>query len=237
MLPEFKLSNLMYESVYRNEAISFNNMPVRFPKNRSEALVKLCPTGNRVLEIGFGAGEVLFNIRNKFKEIYGIEFSTVRCSKVQAAMKSYGTNIKCCQGNIESALDFPDGHFDVILWADVIEHVVDVWKAMAEISRLLAPVGKLITSTPNIAYFRRRIKLLKGKFPSTSGTEQGLVVRPGELFDGGHLHYFTFSSLEAVYKKFGINPELRLGFGRLGKLHNIYPSLLSGSACILGTKV
>lgn len=226
----------MYEYVYKDEVINLMELPIRFPRHRLDALVKLCPTGRRALEIGFGSGTVLFNIRNKFEEIYGIEFSAVRCTNVEAALQAYGINIKCFQGNIESSLDFPDGYFDVILWADVIEHVVDVWKAMAEVSRLLAPGGKLITSTPNIAYFRNRLKLLVGTFPSTSGADEGLTVRPGELFDGGHLHYFTFSSLEAIYLKFGINPELRLGFGRLGKFHNIYPSLLSGAVCIIGSK-
>ncbi|MGC2424879.1 MAG: class I SAM-dependent methyltransferase [Nitrospirota bacterium] len=227
----------MYDRVYLEEKIILVDFPARFPRHRNEALVRLCPAGKRVLEIGFGSGDVLYNLRGKFEELYGIEFSRVRCDKVQEAIEAKGIKCKCLTGNIENALDFPDGFFDVILWADVIEHVVDTWKAMEEIKRLLAPKGTLITTTPNVAELRRRTKLLAGIFPSTSGADEGLTVRDGELFDGGHVHYFTFSSLERLYLKYGMVPVEKIGFGRLGRIHNLYPQLLSGAICLVGRKI
>lgn len=230
------MKSTMYEDVYQDEILLLRDLPSRFPRNRWEALVYLAPEGRRVLEIGFGNGIVLYNLRDRFEEIYGVEFSRVRCSKLTTELHDKGVPADCVVGNVEEGLDFPDGFFDVILWADVIEHVVDLWKAMAEVCRLLAPGGTLVTTTPNIAEIRNRLKLLMGRFPSTSGRQEGLAVRPGELFDGGHLHYFTFSSLENLYLKYGILPESRLGIGRLGHLHNIYPPLLSGAVCLVGRK-
>jgi SAM-dependent methyltransferase len=225
-----------YDRAYLNETISFQDLPLRFPKTRPEALIKLAGTGQRVLEIGCGDGNVLYNLRGKFTEIYGLELSTVRANKVQKAALDANLDLKVSTGNLEEGLNFEPELFDVILWADVIEHVIDLWSAMAEIKRLLAPGGRLVTCTPNIAELRRRLTLLAGRFPATSGRDEGLKVRPGELFDGGHLHYFTFSSLGKLYRKYEIEPCQYLGFGSLGWFHNIYPPLLSGAVCMVGVK-
>ena len=226
-----------YDRVYTDNPVSFSQLPERFPQHRNEALIRLAGSGTRVLEIGCGDGNVLYNLRHQFDQLYGIEISPIRAAKSQHAAEQCGLNLHIGVGNIEEELDFPDGFFDVILWADVIEHVVDVWAAMAAIRRLLSDDrGKLVTCTPNVASWRHRLTLLGGRFPSTSGFDEGLQVRPGELFDGGHLHYFTFSSLAKLYRKYGIEPTESLGFGKLGKVHQLYPSLLSGAVCLAGTK-
>jgi SAM-dependent methyltransferase len=225
-----------YDQTYLKTSIQFSDFSSRFPRHRNEALVKLAGQGKRVLEIGCGYGNVLYNLRHNFSELYGLEISSVRAGHLQEAAKAEGLNCTIQTGNIETGLDFPDQFFDVIIWADVIEHVVDVWAAMAEINRLLTSQGRLVTATPNIAALRHRLTLLRGKFPATSGSNEGLEVRPGELFDGGHLHYFTFSSLANLYKKYQIEPSEVLGFGKLGYFHNLYPALLSGSVCMAGHK-
>ncbi|MGC1396748.1 MAG: class I SAM-dependent methyltransferase [Coleofasciculaceae cyanobacterium] len=234
-----KINNLIesYNAIYAQDEISFSDLPIRFPQSRSEVLVKLATSGHRVLEIGCGDGNVLYNLRDRFDELYGIELSTVRTEKVTKEAIDRGLKMNIVAGNIEEGLNFPDAFFDVILWADVIEHVVDLWSAMAEIKRLLAKDGRLVTCTPNIAELRRRLTLLAGRFPATSGTNEGLVVRDNELFDGGHLHYFTFSSLAKLYHKYSIDPVETLGFGSLGRFHNLYPPLLSGAVCLAGVKI
>lgn len=234
-----KINNLVesYNAIYSQDEISFSDLPIRYPQTRSEVLVKLGTSGHRVLEIGCGDGNVLYNLRDRFDELYGIELSTVRVEKVNKEASARGLKMNIITGNIEEGLNFPDAFFDVIIWADVIEHVVDLWSAMAEIKRLLANNGRLVTCTPNIAELRRRLTLLAGRFPSTSGTDEGLVVRENELFDGGHLHYFTFSSLAKLYRKYSIHPIEILGFGSLGRFHNFYPPLLSSAVCIAGVKI
>ena len=226
-----------YNAVYGDEKVDFFDLSHRFPRNRTEALVWLTPAAETVLEIGFGNGNAIYNLRNRAERLFGVEVSDKRCTKVQAKLEAAQINGKCMVGNIEEGLDFPNHYFDVIIWADVIEHVVDLWKAMGEINRLLKIGGSLVTITPNVAYIKRRWMLLMGKFPSTSGSDEGLGVRPGEMFDGGHLHYFTFSSLEKLYKKYGLRPKLCLGYGPLGKFHNFLPRLLSNSLGLVGEKV
>jgi len=50
------------------------------------------------------------------------------------------------------AMPLPDASFETVLCAEVLEHVPDPRKALAEIFRVLAPGGKLIITVPHLAY-------------------------------------------------------------------------------------
>ena len=115
---------------------------------------------------------------------------------------------------------------DRIISADTIEHIPDVYVAVAEMFRVLKPGGYLVINTPNIAFIKKRLLLLLGRFPSTSQANEG--IGSDILFDGGHLHYFTFRSLRILLEKAGFEMTKKIGYGKLGKIHDIYPSLLSG---------
>lgn len=45
-------------------------------------------------------------------------------------------------------IPFRDSSFDAVLAKDILEHLQRPWKTMAEISRVLAPGGRLLISTP-----------------------------------------------------------------------------------------
>lgn len=59
--------------------------------------------------------------------------------------------------------------FDVVLLIDVIEHLFDTDKAIAEIRKVLRKDGILVISTPNLSSFANRLLLLLGYQPL--GTE------------------------------------------------------------------
>ena len=114
---------------------------------------------------------------------------------------------------------------DQIVSADTIEHIPDVFAAAQEMHRVLKPGGRLLINTPNIAFLKKRALLLVGRFPSTSQPNEGLGS--DILFDGGHLHYFTYRSLRLVFERAGFKCVKKIGFGQLGRLHDVYPELLS----------
>lgn len=229
----------IYDKVYASEKEGLPPLRRdRWPRNRWEAMVYAFPArAGRVLEIGCGNGVILYNIADRVEELTGTEISERRCKIARSNLAGIDKPVEILTGNIEQGLDRPAGWYDTILWADVIEHVVDVFQAMKEVSRLLASGGTLITSTPNIAYVRYRLNLLSGRFPSMAAGKEGFDVRPGEMYDGGHLHYFTIGTLKTLYRRHGIRPVRTVGFGRrLGRLRNLWPSLLSGSAFVVGIK-
>ena len=55
-----------YNSIYDNEIIDLKDIRVNWPRNREEALIKWAGSGKRLLEIGFGPGHVLYNLRTRF---------------------------------------------------------------------------------------------------------------------------------------------------------------------------
>ena len=67
---------------------------------------------------------------------------------------------------------------------------------------MLVPGGLLLVLVPNIRHYFRMYELfVRGHFPRTSGDPEGI--------DGGHLHYFTFSDLQAMLQSAGFT-DVRL---------------------------
>lgn len=228
-----------YDGRFLNQSYELNEILIdKWPKERETACVKWIPMGNSLLEIGFGNGNLLYTLSKKYRSVYGVEISENRIGPMKLAFEKKETkNVKLMTANVEKCLPFEDEKFDCVVWLDVIEHVVDFHSAMKEINRVLKPGGFIITSTPNIAELRRRIKLLFGKFPSTACEKnEGFDLSMKEPYDRGHLHYFTLSGMKLLYKIHGFKFCKSYGFGNLGKIHNIYPPLLCGTVFAVGEK-
>ncbi|MGD9896404.1 MAG: class I SAM-dependent methyltransferase [Candidatus Methylacidiphilaceae bacterium] len=68
-------------------------------------------------------------------------------------------------GDLNCATDFPDGAFDLVLAAEVIEHLENPRAVAREWFRLLRPKGTLLVTTPNNESWRSLAALLvKGHF-------------------------------------------------------------------------
>jgi SAM-dependent methyltransferase len=67
--------------------------------------------------------------------------------------------------NVETdRLPYPDGHFDVVLFCEVLEHLTnDPLPALIEIRRVLKPGGRLVLTTPNAACANNVLKVVQGK--------------------------------------------------------------------------
>ncbi|KKO20381.1 MAG: two-component response regulator [Candidatus Brocadia fulgida] len=126
-----------------------------------------------------------------------------------------GINVSACDINLEP-LPYPDNSFDCITLIAVIEHLIDPYHSLKEITRVLKTGGTLIIGTPNVASFSNRIKLLLGKRPRTS-FDAG--------WDGGHLLYFTPKELELLLTQHRFKIASRQATGNLQLLRKLFFNL------------
>lgn len=105
----------------------------------------------RLLDIGCGCGDALFFFQEKGFECHGIEID----SRAVAFCREKDLNVK--QYTTLDRLEYPDNHFDVIILAQVIEHIGSSDNLFREIKRILRPNGKVYITTPNFSSYIRRI--------------------------------------------------------------------------------
>lgn len=224
-----------YDSFYSADATRARHadvVPQGWPRNRVESIVRLPLQGESILDVGCGDGLLLYQFRHRFKRLVGLEYSAQRLEAARQQMQGLPFEGLC--GSAEAMPQLASDSIDAIVSADVIEHIPDVYPAADEMFRVLRPGGVLAINTPNIAFIKKRLRLLAGRFPSTSQPNEGLGS--DVLFDGGHLHYFTYRSLSLVLERSGFVVEQRQGFGPLGRLHNTWPTLLSVGVQLVARK-
>jgi 2-polyprenyl-3-methyl-5-hydroxy-6-metoxy-1,4-benzoquinol methylase len=146
------------------------------PNNSWSNLYRYVPRGSRVLDVGCATGNFGAALQElKDCTVVGVDLneSDVReaATKISAA---YVLDIT--DDGISERL----GTFDVVVFADVLEHLVDARAAMRAVHSLLNEGGVVLYSIPNMGHLSVRLDLLEGLFPYT---ELGLLDRT-------HLHFY-----------------------------------------------
>jgi len=165
-------------------------------------IVSLIPVNphQKILEIGAGTGNTLVHIKenNIAGEVMGVELMKIPGSNQDNALID-----KFQIANIENEDILADEeYFDVILCADVLEHLIDPWSAVDRISRYLKKGGLMVISIPNLREWKTLFKVVfKGEFNYQTG---------GGIMDQTHLRFFckkniasmlTTDHLEPLYSK------------------------------------
>jgi 2-polyprenyl-3-methyl-5-hydroxy-6-metoxy-1,4-benzoquinol methylase len=99
-------------------------------------------------------------------------------------------------------LDWKDGFggekFDCIVFADVLEHLLDPMKVLSEARKCLTPFGSIVISLPNIRHVSALYSIFfVGTFPQ----------RDRGIFDRTHLRWFTLRDAEALVADAGLKVE------------------------------
>ncbi len=102
-----------------------------------------------VLDCGCGAGQYVQALLDRGVDARGIEFDCVKVARFAREHPEWASNVRT--GDIE-AMEFPDEVFDVVLLNEVLEHVTDERRALAEIHRVLRTGGVLVVFSPNRLY-------------------------------------------------------------------------------------
>lgn len=139
-----------------------------------------------ILELGCSEGFTTEAAKRKFKSSvsYGVELSTQASEKAKSRIdKVYNVNLE--------DFDFPfeNESIDLIICADVLEHLNDIWKVLNETNRILSSDGFLIASLPNISHITVLLKIIFNKFKYE---ESGIL-------DKSHLRFFTKYTIENIF--------------------------------------
>lgn len=160
-------------------------------QNAATKIIHLVGTNKRVLEFGCATGNMSRILHEQFKcDIIGVEIvpeaadiAREFCSKV------FVGNIE--ELNFEKELE--PKTFDVIIFADVLEHLKDPFNILKKVIIFLKDDGFVLASIPNIAHASIIMELIKGNFR----------YKPLGLLDDAHLRFFTKHSIYELFEKGG----------------------------------
>ncbi|HET8636858.1 MAG TPA: class I SAM-dependent methyltransferase [Acidobacteriaceae bacterium] len=153
-------------------------------------LSRLVGRGRRVLELGCGYGVITRQLASAQDCIVtGVE----RDAESAATARPWLDRLVV--GDLEgtSWVEETQAPFQVILAADVIEHLRDPLDLLQQLHGLLEQEGRLILSVPNIGHAGVIAELLCGRFDYT----------PTGILDETHLRFFTWRSLERLLNAAG----------------------------------
>ncbi len=102
----------------------------------------------KILDAGCGRGFYLHAISlYKFpQEIHGVDTNSIYLAKARELCKDKRVRLK---KNSIYDIKYPSNFFDFIICSEVLEHLDDDRKALAELKRILKPNGSLIITVPN----------------------------------------------------------------------------------------
>lgn len=98
----------------------------------------------RLLDLGCGGGDFLWEMKKRGFEVYGVDHSFQAC---KLARERLGENI--FNAELEKC-HFPNDYFDVVTLWHVLEHLPNPNITLREIYRILKKDGVLVSETPNI---------------------------------------------------------------------------------------
>jgi len=171
-----------------------------FANARLDVLPLLPEHIDKVLEIGAANGATLAHIKGQWPSARTVAVEPFPV----AAAKARGCVDVVLEDTLEnlSAADFADAPFDVILCLDVLEHMVDPWAAVAKLTGLLVPGGRIVASITNVSHSSSLFPLLfKNQWKLT---DHGVLDRT-------HLRFFVKDSAVELMTSSGL------------KLHDVRP--------------
>jgi SAM-dependent methyltransferase len=148
------------------QGLSLYNASRDFNYNLRESRLRKCasviqslPIGH-LLDIGCSNGEWALRWKARGWETTGLDINRDNV----ALARNAGIEARLCDLN-RDPLPFCDAEFDLIFAGEVIEHLVDTDGFLDEVRRCTKPGGHLLLTTPNLASFENRIRLLLGVYP------------------------------------------------------------------------
>ena len=169
--------------------------PWAWERRRALLLAEARP-GERVLDLGCGAGRFVAALRDAGADPVGVEVAEAALERARAVAP--GADLRLLEPDGSIPLDH--GSVDLVWCSEVLEHVADTAYLLLEVRRVLRPGGRLLVTVP----YHGRVK--------------GALIALA-LFDahfdplGQHLRFYTRGSLTATLQRSGFEAVRVRGWG------------------------
>ena len=156
--------------------------------------------GTRFIDVGAGAGRHSYEALRRGADVTAYDLDDIELKGVAemfGAMAEAGELPPGAVGRTETgdvlAMPYPDGHFDTVLASEILEHVPEDEKAIAELVRILAPGGTLAVTVPR--WLPERVCwALSDEYHAN---------------EGGHIRIYKADELAAKLTSAGLEPRHR----------------------------
>lgn len=167
------------------------------PGLKAAFLVDHLPQSGRVLDIGCGGGKLLrlIGAERPALELHGCDIRNVETNDFEFRLVA----------DPNAPLPYPDGFADVVLIYDVLEHVPDGRRLLAEARRACSPDGVLVSFVP-----------VEGGW-SCYSLFRSLFGRDLYVITKDHVQAFTHRSLNALVAEFFEVKERQFAYHLLGQ--------------------
>jgi SAM-dependent methyltransferase len=166
--------------------------PWAWDRRRALLLAEARP-GDRVLDLGCGAGRFVAALRDAGADPVGVEIAEAALERARA--NAPGADLRLLEP--DGSLPLEHASVDLVWCSEVLEHVADTEHLLLEARRVLKPGGRLLVTVP----FHGRIK-----------AALIALLRFESHFDptGQHLRFYTRRSLTETLERAGFeHPRVR----------------------------
>jgi 2-polyprenyl-3-methyl-5-hydroxy-6-metoxy-1,4-benzoquinol methylase len=156
-------------------------------------LVRHMPANVDVLDVGCGSGLLGAEYRRRGNTVWGIDSSGEVRDVASARLDRFALADVTDRDAVEQVLG--DERFDLVVFADVLEHLYDPVDTLRFYRRFLRPGGHVHVSVPNIGIWSARFALLAGRFQ---------YAQTGTL-DKTHIRFFTRANVRKLFAAAGLH--------------------------------
>jgi trans-aconitate methyltransferase len=151
-----------------------NSQPARYYEKQRPEVASAVPAGaRRVIDVGCASGRLGAYLKAERPgiEVRGIEVVADAAARARQVLDDvvHGT----AEGELPEHWPTPD----CVIFADVLEHLVDPWTVLATWSTRLAARGTLVASIPNVLHRSVVRGMLHGRWDYTDRESRGSCAR------------------------------------------------------------